>query len=180
VKTTAEQAGLTSFADLLAGCEHSAVHLEMRDQYAADSEAQEIAQWRAGHRIDWDNRDQWWMPFYGHVAKAVARGVVVRRARIVSEPVSEYIRWEHYVTAGNVLAGEQVRWLPRRRAANLALPGTDFWLFDDRLVRLGHFSGDGHLVEHEVTADPATVALCAAAFGHVWERAIPHQEYQPR
>jgi uncharacterized protein DUF6879 len=174
-----ERAGLTSFAELLARCGRSAVHLEMRDQYTADSDAEEIAMWRRGHRIDWDNRAEWWMPFYGHVADAVARGVVVRRARIISEPVSEYIRWEHYVTQGNVLAGEQVRWLPRRRGADLALPGTDFWLFDDQLVRLGHFSGDGHLVEHEVADDPATVALCTAAFEQVWERAIPHQEYEP-
>ena len=170
---------MTSFADLLAGCERSAAHLEMRDQYAADSEAEEIARWRTGHRIDWNDRAEWWMPFYGHVAQAVARGVVVRRARIVSEPVTEYIQWEHYVTEGNVRAGEQVRWLPRRHAADLALPGTDYWLFDDHLVRLGHFSGDGNLVEHEVTDDPATVALCAAAFERVWERAIPHQEYEP-
>lgn len=30
----------------------------------------------------------------------------------------------------NVKAGEEVRWLPRRQASDLALPGNDFWLFD--------------------------------------------------
>jgi hypothetical protein len=30
----------------------------------------------------------------------------------------------------NAAAGEDVRWLPRRRASDLALPGTDFWVLD--------------------------------------------------
>jgi hypothetical protein len=60
------------------------------------------------------------------IADTVARGVIVRRARVVSEPVSEYIRWEHYVTHANVTAGEDVRWLPRRRATDIPLPGNDF------------------------------------------------------
>jgi hypothetical protein len=109
------------------------------------------------------------------------RGVTVRRARIVSEPVSDYIRSEHHVTAGNVVAGEQVRWLPRRRASDLALPGNDFWLFDDSLVVFLHFTGEGDLSpegDEERTTDPAVVRLCSMAFEAVWERAIPHENYQ--
>jgi Family of unknown function (DUF6879) len=35
-------------------------------------------------------------------------------------------------TAGlNIAAGEEVRWLPRRRASDLRLPGNDFWLLDE-------------------------------------------------
>ncbi|WP_438948653.1 DUF6879 family protein [Streptomyces atratus] len=55
-----------------------------------------------------------------------ARGVRVLRARVVSEPVTEYIRFEHAITDANLRAGEEVRWLPRRRASTLALPGNDF------------------------------------------------------
>ncbi len=45
--------------------------------------------------------------------------------------------------AVNIAAGEQVRWLPRRRAVDLCLPVNDYWLFDNRLLRLHYFSGDG-------------------------------------
>jgi hypothetical protein len=102
----------------------------------------------------------------------------MRRARIVSEPVTEYIRFEHAGTVNNIAAGENVRWLPRRRASDIALPGNDFWVFDDRLVEWNHFTGDGGLVGHELTDDPAVVKLCASAFESVWERAVPHVEYQ--
>ncbi|WP_405889726.1 hypothetical protein OG427_06640 [Streptomyces sp. NBC_00133] len=167
-----------SFIDMLADCHRSAVHLEMRDAYAIGDEADEFEAWQSGHRTNWDDRESWWHPFYQAVSDAVARGVVVRRARVVCEPVTEYIRYEHYITHANVVAGEQVRWLPRRRATDIAFPGNDFWLFDDRLVRVNHFTGDGVMVDQEVIEDPAVAKLCSSAFEAVWERAVPHEEYQ--
>jgi hypothetical protein len=166
------------FAELLADCQHSAVHLEMRDQYAIAKEDEEFASWQRGERVDWTDRSAWWTPFYQAISDAVERGVGVRRARIVSEPVTEYIHWEHYVTRGNVEAGELVRWLPRRQASDLALPGNDFWLFDGRSVRLHHFSGAGDLVEHEITDSQDVAKLCGESFEQVWARAVPHAEYE--
>ena len=120
-----------SFIDMLAECRQSAVHLEMRDAYAIGDEADEFEAWQRGHRTDWDDRASWWHPYYQAVSDAVARGVVVRRARVVSEPVSAYVRYEYELTSGhNVKAGEAVRWLPRTRANTLLLPGNDLWLFD--------------------------------------------------
>jgi hypothetical protein len=108
-----------------------------------------------------------------------ARGVRVRRARIVSEPVHEYIKFEHEATGSlNVAAGEEVSWLPRRRASDLCLPGNDFWLFDDHTIQFHHFDGDGRVVEDELCTDPEVIAMCARSFEAVWERAIPHSDYR--
>ena len=163
-----------SFAELLGRCERSAVHLELRDSYAPTDR---FEAWKRGERIDWQDRASWWHPYDQLIADTVARGVAIRRARVVSEPVSDYIRWEHYVTRANVTAGEEVRWLPRRRATSIALPGNDFWLVDDTLLRVHHFSGDGVVVEDEITSASEVVKLCSAAFEAVWERAVPHHLY---
>ncbi|MEU4041429.1 DUF6879 family protein [Streptomyces antibioticus] len=111
------------------------------------------------------------------VSSAVTRGVSVRRARVVSEPVSDYIRYEHASTVVNLLAGEEVRWLPRRQALGVLLPATDFWLFDETAVRWGFFSGEGALLGHEVSEDPGTAGQCAEVFKAVWQRAVPHAQY---
>ncbi|MCW2890372.1 MAG: hypothetical protein JWL58_7234 [Streptosporangiaceae bacterium] len=161
------------FDDLIAAATFSAVHLEMRDTYVP-SDPSFIA-WQGGPRYDRTEREQGWHALIGN---AVARGVRVRRARIVSEPVTDYIRFEHAVTASmNLAAGELVRWLPRRQASALCLPGNDFWIIDDRLVRFGHFSGVGEVLGHELTDDPAVVKLCASAFEAVWDRAIDHNDF---
>lgn len=167
-----------TFDELFEECERSAVHLEMRDMYTPDDQV--FLDWRAGVRIDIHavpELSEW----HELVKATVGRGVVVRRARIISEPITDFIRHEYEVASDlNIAAGELVRWLPRSRASDLALPGNDFWVFDDRLVRFGLFAGDGSYLRQEITDDPAAVKLCASAFEAVWERAIDHDDYQPR
>ncbi|MEU8316657.1 MULTISPECIES: DUF6879 family protein [Actinomycetes] len=169
-----------TWAELLGSARESAVHLEMRDVYAVDYETGDFADWRAGRRLDPADRESWWRPWLTLIADTVARGVAVRRARIVSEPVTEYIRWEYSETFTNITAGEQIRWLPRRQAADLALPGTDFWLIDGQLIRWNHFTGDGASSTPEISEDPAAAKLCHTAFEAVWDRAVPHEQYEIR
>ncbi|MER7980420.1 DUF6879 family protein [Streptomyces sp. NPDC095817] len=165
------------FADLLANCRHSAIHLETRDAYGVENEDEDFAAWRGGHRHTPENRDEWWNDFHSSVAEAVDRGVRVRRARVVSEPLSEYIRYERSCTFQNVLAGEDVRWLPRRMASDLLIPGNDLWLFDQDLIRFGLFSGDGAFVGHTLSEDPDLIKSISESFESIWNRALPHDRY---
>ncbi|WP_353962755.1 DUF6879 family protein [Kitasatospora purpeofusca] len=169
----------TAVREQLAKAQHSAVHLEMRDSYMRDDP--EFIAWQQGHRPDPADRASWWRPWLDVVAEATGRGLVMRRARIVSEPISDYIRYEYDGTFTNTAAGEQVRWLPRRQTRDLALPGVDFWVFDQTTVIFNHFTGDGQWAEQgmELSEDPALAKLCSTAFEAVWERAIPHAQYQP-
>lgn len=156
----------------------SAVHLEMRDAYQPGDP--EFLAWRNGKRLDPDaDRSQWWRPFLDVVSETTARGVVMRRARIVSEPVTDYIRYEYDVTFPNVLAGELVRWLPRRKAADIPLPGTDLWMFDGEAVLFTYFSGVGEVVDRELRTEREVVDMVSSSFEAVWERATPHEEYKP-
>ncbi|GGR03267.1 DUF6879 family protein [Streptomyces netropsis] len=168
---------LTDFSDLIRSVRESAVHLEMRDAYGVENEIEGFAAWKKGRRLNPDDRSSWWRPWLDLVQEVTAKGVVIRRARIVSEPVSDYIAFEHSGTFTNVVAGEQIRWLPRRMTSDLALPGNDFWLFDGRLVQFNIFDGAGRWVYTDQTEDPAVAAHCASAFDAVWERGIPHEKY---
>jgi hypothetical protein len=162
------------FSDLIAATTRSAVHLELRDTY--DPETPQYREWLAGTPRPVPANPEW----FRFVREHTARGVRFRRARIVSEPLSDYIRFEHEATAGlNVAAGEEVRWLPRRLARGLSVPVNDYWVFDDRLVRLGYFAGNGTYLDDELTDDPEIVRTCAEAFERVWELAIPHADYRP-
>lgn len=164
-----------TFEELFAACHHDAVHLEMRDEYTPDDPIYQ--DWRNGVTIDPAERFGNWLNL---MKKTTGRGVRIRRARVVSEPITEYIRYEYDVTTGlNIAGGEQVRWLPRRRASAIALPGNDFWVFDNTLVRLNHFAGNGEYLDGEITEDPATVKLCNEAFEAVWAHGIDHLDYRP-
>ena len=162
---------------LLRSAERSAAHLELRDGYTPDDP--DWLEWQAGNRFDPTTRESWrrWFPM---MRAATSRGLVVRRARIVSEPVTDYIRFEYDLTAANnVDAGEEVRWLPRRQTAGLLVPPNDFWVFDEKIVLWNHFAGDGSWVGEEQCGDAAVAKACAASFDAAWDRAIPHEAYQP-
>ena len=62
----------------------------------------------------------------------------------------------------------------------LLLPASDCWVFDGQRAQFNYFSGAGEFLDTRLCDDTAIIKQCAAAFEAVWERAIPHQEYQPR
>ena len=162
------------FRELIATATTSAVHLETRDVYTPSDPLYQ--DWLAGRPVPVPALPEWRDLVRFHTA----RGVRFRRARIVSEPWSDYIRYEHCITdASNVAAGEEIRWLPRHEARGLLVPANDFWVLDDRLVRLGYFAGDGEFVEHELTDDLRIARTCAEAFERVWELGTPHADYRP-
>ncbi|MGK5529824.1 DUF6879 family protein [Streptomyces sp. URMC 129] len=169
----------TAVREALSRARRSAVHLEMRDSYMRDDPA--FLRWQEGYRPDPDDRASWWRSWLDVVAGTTGRGVVMRRLRVVSEPISDYIRYEYDGTFTNVAAGEEVRWLPRSRARDLLLPVLDGWVIDNELLILHHFSGDGQWTGPgmEVSTDPALVRLYGTAYESAWERAIPHAEYRP-
>jgi hypothetical protein len=163
--------------DLFTSCQKSASHLEMRDWYTAADEQDRFRRFLAtGHRdhaAEAAERREW----LDLMRKVTSRGVRIRRARIASEPVSDYIRFEWHGAGPTIDAGEELRWLPRQLASGIALPGNDFWLFDEGTAMFNHFDGNGTPLGQEITDDAATVELCRAAFEAVWQLATPHSQY---
>jgi hypothetical protein len=162
------------FSELIAATTTSAVHLETRDVYTPDDPL--YLGWLEGKPLPEPAMPDWHELVRAHAA----RGVRFRRARVVSEPLAPFIRHEYEMTAGlNIAAGEDVRWLPRSVAPGLCVPLCDFWVLDNRLVRFGHFAGDGTFLRHELSDSSEDVRVCAEAFESVWLRAIPHADYRP-
>ncbi|WP_405938078.1 hypothetical protein OG338_16700 [Streptomyces sp. NBC_00726] len=162
------------FSELIGECRRSAVHLELRDTYEGYDDGGRFAEWKREGGIT-PAFEEDFRAWTGLVREAVARGVEMRRVRVVSVPVSEYIRFEYEATHLNQEAGEQVRWLPRTEAATLLVPGADLWIFDDRAIRFGHFTGDGALVRNEMCHDASVIAQCSESFETIWQRATPHE-----
>jgi hypothetical protein len=161
------------FAELFASASTHLAHLELRDVYAVDYEDERWRWWLDHGRPDRMPREihPWW-----ELTSATARRVTMRRARIYSEPASDYIRFEAAGTWQNVEAGEAVRWLPRDLASDLCLPGNDCWLVDATRVMFNLFDGEGRPTGVQLTDDPAVVKRCAAAFETVWARGIDHAD----
>jgi hypothetical protein len=163
------------FDQLLAGFEQESIHLETRDVYGTAVELLHMAQWAVGEPDDLEWLQGWCATLREHVKG----GKSVRRARIVSEPLSDYQRWSYSIAHPMVDAGEDIRWVPRRLVSSIALPGNDYYLFDDRLVVFLIYAGNGLAVDKVASTDPHDIQLCRSAFTAVWKLSIPHCGYQP-
>lgn len=98
------------------------------------------------------------------------------RVRMLTDPVTDYLRWELALTPLNVDAGEDVRVLPQARAEELQLPREDFWLFDDEWSARMHFGADGFEFADVVT-DSATLDRFREIRDVAWKEAIPFRDY---
>jgi hypothetical protein len=163
------------FIEAVNGFADSSLHLEMRDSYGTEVELPRMAAWVAGEPDDY----AWLAPYCADLKTWAGAGKSVRRARIVSEPLSTYRRWSYGNATVMVDAGEDIRWVPRRLVSSIALPGNDFFLLDHRLVIFLHYAGNGLNSAYTSSTDPHDLTLCAAAFEAVWTLGVPHREYQP-
>jgi hypothetical protein len=162
------------FDRLLREFERESIHLETPDAYGTAVELPYMAKWAAGESDDLEWLQDWCVTLREHVQA----GKSIRRARIVSEPLSDYQRWSYSIAHPMVEAGEDIRWVPRRLVSSIALPGNDYYLFDDRLVVFLIYAGNGLAVDKVTSTDPVDIQLCRLAFEAVWKLAIPHRDYK--
>lgn len=169
-------ATLDDLKGLIRGIATSWVHLETRDAYGTETELPQMAKWRRGEADDGA-----WYAWYLDVLRGHrAAGRSLRRARVVSEPVSDYQRWSMGLAGFYVGAGEDVRYLARPRLTSALLPGSgDYYVFDDALVFFLHYAGSGTNAACESTEDADTVRNCREAFEAVWQLATPFGDYRP-
>lgn len=162
-----------SFDELFRSFRQTAFHLELQDSYHTPQEAGPFDLFLAGQPDDF----AWHQPWLELVREATAAGKRITRARVVTVPHGDYTRWGLTVAPLNITAGEDIRWLPRHLAADLALTTDDYWLFDDSRVVFTIFEPGGQFGGGASTVDPVIVEHCRRARDEVWAWAIQHDEY---
>jgi hypothetical protein len=166
------------FDHLFSQFAYSAFRLEVRESYAGmPYETEPLRQFLAGT----DPVDlAWTTAFRRLVADHAAAGRRVRRVRTVSEPWSDYTRFGVWLAAGNIAAGEDIRYLPRSHPVVAQLPDDDFWLFDSCRLYILHFSEQDRLIGAEPVADPVRIVAANAARDAAWHHAERRDRYAER
>jgi hypothetical protein len=167
---------------LFSDTEQDAFHLELRDAYGVHGESSRFREWLNGGPETFDEVAEWFKDWTDEVQAATRAGKTIRRLRVVTEPLSDYIRFEHHDTIHNVTSGEDIRWLPRQDLPDgIVFPhgGLDHWLLDHKIVVFNHFHPDGRSAGRERVADADIVAQCVQVRDALWPLGIPHDEYKP-
>lgn len=148
----------------------TAFRLENQGIYREPHEVKPLQRFLSGDPPE----DDWIRPWTDNVRRAASEGRRFRRVRVLTEPLTDYLRFEmDLALRENIPAGEDIRALWPEKAAALDLPeNTDYWMFDDKQVALMHF-GDHGMIGAEILTDPDTVEKYRQWRDDAWSAAVP-------
>ncbi|MGX7670442.1 DUF6879 family protein [Plantactinospora sp. DSM 117369] len=149
-------------------------HLELRDTYRVVEEDEPFTKWLQGIPDDYAWREGWLSFVHG----VTDNGTQIQRLRIVTEPLSDYMRWALEMDPANITAGEEIRYLPRQAATGTSLPAEDCWLFDDDKLLLSLFQPDGRGAGYAEADDPELLTTYRAVRDQLWPQATPYAQYR--
>jgi hypothetical protein len=161
------------FHRIFDGFSHTALRLESLAHYAVPAEREAYRDFLAGRPFDLS----WHQPWLEMIKAAVDAGKDVRRVRVMSEPPTPYQAFELTITPHNLHAGEDIRILSTDAARRLALPDTDYWLFDRAKVVIMHFDSAGVFLHADVSEGAGAVAECRRLWNLAWDQATPYVDH---
>ncbi len=114
----------------LANFQRSAFRLETLPAYFMPQEAEMLAAFKRGEDVKVPD-DHPWPALVHHATHA---GKTMQRVRVVTHPLSDYLRFELSLYPRSVAAGEDIRVASLDDHPELVVCKQDFWLFDDIAV----------------------------------------------
>lgn len=126
--------------------QQEAWRLETLPVYRVPQEEAAIRRFLAGEPV----RREATQPWFDRVKAYVASGRRVGRVHIVTQPLSDYLRFEFEHYRHNVEAGEAVRILDVTSRPNPLAGVQDFWMFDHSRVVLMHYASEGTQISREL------------------------------
>jgi hypothetical protein len=146
------------FAGMFRAFRESAFRLETREHYAMTYEREGFARFLEG-RPQPPAELPWWKAWLDQMRDLTREGKRIERVRLVSDPPSDYQRWELWATPWHAEAGERISYLSRYAAEALGVPvDDDWWLFDSERLVIMKFTAAGEVGHRALITDPGIVA----------------------
>lgn len=167
--------GPEALPELLDSVAMSSWRWEAQGDYSV-IDADLLHRWRAGLGRDHEAQRPW----VTYIQGLRARGIPFQRVRMLTDPLTEYLRCQLDVSDSNIAAGEDIRWVSEATARALGMPPYDFYIVDNALVAQLVFDSTGMLGGLRLSRDPEVLAQHRRWRDVIWPHAIPHQEYIAR
>jgi hypothetical protein len=146
----------------------SAFRLETLPEYDVPQEAEMLARFKHGYPVEMPDDHPWLLNVRHHCGAAK----VMQRVRIVSNPPSDYERFELSLYRHSSAAGEQIHIIEEYRRFS-----EDFWLFDNQEAYILRYDRHGKFLAVEVGSD---VVAYRRIRDLALEQSIPFAEYAAR
>ncbi|MEK6846213.1 MAG: DUF6879 family protein [Nanoarchaeota archaeon] len=151
--------------------------LEAIPEYNIPEDLVSFKKWKQG-KSDLDEASKKWLE---NLSKTGWRGVRMQRVRVVSLPLSEYIKYEIDFWKYSIKNGEEILFLEdkkyRTAIQNIDFELRDFWMFDDKVSIIFHYDETGDFVKEEPVADQRVIKKHLELKQKMLQLAIPMGEF---
>ncbi len=161
-------------------CTKSIFRLEALPEYRVEGDIENFEKYLAKGKsvIEITQDAQEW---FAQLKRATEAGVDVRRVRVITEPLNDYVKYEMAFWRHSVKYGEQFYFLPLGEYQSilneLDFQPEDFWMFDDKDVVVFHYSSQGEWIGEEVITETKFVKKCVLLKGKLLEKSKRMQGY---
>ena len=132
-----------AFGHLFNSFEESAFRLETLDAYSIPQETPEFDRYLRGEQLPTDPNSEW----VKLVADRVRLGKIMQRVRVISTPLTPYLRYEiDWGYLYSSIVGEDIRLIERSRLKPDMQAPNDYWLFDRRILIAMQYDSVGHFL----------------------------------
>ncbi|GAA3755082.1 DUF6879 family protein [Salinactinospora qingdaonensis] len=172
--------GIDELVKALSGFRYSLFRLETLQRYSGSSEDEALAEWRRSGTVTPTEELRQWC---AHIQRRVRDGCRAQRVHVVTEPLTDYMRFELASYAPNVEAGEEVRVIPVPPNGEWPADvpsGSDFWLIDARQLWSMRYAPDGAWLEAEPVTDVQRIVDACAIRDAALAQSRPWRDYHPR
>jgi hypothetical protein len=165
-----------AFGALFTGFLHTAYRFEQLQAYDVGYENLSYRRFLAGEPASDAVQEEW----AAMIRDAVRGGKTFQRVHLVTEPLTDYLRYEMGVWyPRNTEAGEDIRIL-LAVPPGVSLPGWDYWLFDSRHLWIMEYDHTGRFLATEEVTDPRQIVQHAYWRDAALHSAIRFSEYARR
>lgn len=155
---------------------YSMYRLETLQVYGGSGEDDAVAAFAAGRpQPPIPAMDRW----ASLISAGRAAGKVHQRVHVVTEPLTNYMRYEiAWAYQQSTAAGEDVRIIPVNAGDwPTDIPRADYWLFDSSDLYLMRYDAAGMWLGAEHVTDPWQIIAACRERDAAWRQAIPWREY---
>lgn len=149
--------------------ERSAFRLETLPEYRVPQEVELLARFKRGEEVRMPDDHPW----LERVRQHTRAGRIMRRVRVVTQPLTDYLRFELSMYRQTVAAGEEIRVCSSPVFRRFG----DWWLFDNRVVITLNYDEAGHFLGTKQASD--VVTYCRQR-DQALEHSIPFADYTAR
>jgi hypothetical protein len=157
---------LSESSDVLDQARHSLFRLELQPEYNVGDGIAKAARFIA-RRPDDPDADPGMQAWCAKVRSWRDRGIRIERVRVFEDPPTDYQRWERWVGAWNIEAGEVLRYMTRAEAVDCGLlpaaGSIDWWLVDSVRVLQTRYTTN-YEIEQQILDDTPEVVVQACAW----------------